>query len=123
MIVSFGHNNISCGTEAEYEKAVKELLSLDSAEVWISENGDAEEYPCIGLLINAEGASLNHFGDDGSCYSSHRDGTAREMVTFCNGQYEVDASQVIGKEEALPALMDFFRNKGRSDSIEWDQLY
>ena len=123
MIVSIAHNNIPCNNEPEYEKALKELLSLDSAEVWISENGDPDECPCIGLLINAEGASLSYFGDDGSCYSSYRDDADKEIVTFCNGQYEVGASQVIGKEDALPALMDFYRNKGCSDSIKWDQLY
>ena len=123
MIVSVGYNIISCSTEAEFEKTMKELLSLDSAEVWISDKGEPEEYPCIGLLINAEGASLNFFGDDGSCYSSYRDGAEKKIVLFCDGQYELDAGQVIGKEEVLPVLTDFFRNKERSGSIEWDQLY
>ncbi len=123
MIVSVDHNNISCESIDEFEKVIKQQLSLDSSEIWVSENGDTEEYPCMGILVNSTGVSLNHFGEDESCYASCSGDYNGEFVTFCDGQYEVHACQVISKEDALKALLDFYKDKGRSDSIKWDQLY
>ena len=34
-----------------------------------------------------------------------------------------DADQIISKEEAMTALMDYNMNNGRSIKIQWDQLY
>ena len=61
--------------------------------------------------------------DDESCYVSYSGDSKQGIVSFCDGQYEIDNSQVIDKESALTALMDYYRNNTRSDSIQWDQLY
>lgn len=45
-------------------------------------------------------AVLNHFGDDGSCYSSCNGSAKEGFVSFCDGQYEIQADQIISKEEA-----------------------
>ena len=123
MIVSFEHNNISCDNPNEFEKVIKQLLSLGSAEIWVSENGDRDEYPCMGILVNSTGVSLTHFGEDGSCYASCGEDQKEGFVSFCGGQYEVQAYQIISKADALKVLIDFYKDKGRSDSIKWDQLY
>ena len=123
MIVTVGHNNISCNDADQYEKTIRELLSLESAEVWISMTGDRDECPCMSLLVNQNAATLNYYGDDESCYVSYSGDSKQGIVSFCDGQYEIDNSQVIDKESALTALMDYYRNNTRSDSIQWDQLY
>ena len=45
------------------------------------------------------------------------------FVSFGDGQYEIHSYQVISKEEVMPALMEYYFTNGRSDSIQWDQLY
>lgn len=123
MIVSVDHDNIDCSNKEEFEKTIKEQLSKESAEVWISLNGDTEGYPCLALLVNQDYAALNYFDDDGSCYSSYRGEYERETVYFCDDQYEVDISQIISKESALNVIMDFFPSGDRSEYIQWEQLY
>ena len=123
MIVSYDHNNVSCDNSDEFEKVIMQLLSLESSEIWVSENGDRDDYPCMGILVSSTGVTLNYFGDDGSCYASCSQEYDGEFVSFCGGQYEVHACQVISKADALEALLDFHQDKGRSDSIKWDQLY
>ena len=68
-------------------------------------------------------AVLNYFGDDGSCYSSCNGSAKEGFVSFCDGQYEIHADQIISKEEAMIALMDYYMNNGWSIKIQWDQLY
>ena len=123
MIVSFGHNNISCNDLNEFEALVNQQLSMDSAEIWISENGDTEECPCLAILVNENGAYVNYFGEDGSCHASYGKDGDDAIIPFCDGQYEVRSSQIISKSDALRAILAFFRNKGRSDLIQWQQLY
>ena len=54
-----------------------------------------------------------------SCNGSDQEG----FVSFCDGQYEICSYQVISKEVAMTALMDYYLNSVRSNSIQWDQLY
>ena len=123
MIVSFGHNNVSCDNLNEFEKVIREQLSLDSSEVWVSVNGGTDDAPCLGILINSIGVSINHFGDDGSCYVTCGEDGGDTVIPFCDGQYEVYSYQIISKADALKAILDFYQNKGRSDSVKWEQLY
>lgn len=123
MIVSCGHDIYQCGDAGVFESIMQKLLAEKSAEVWISQNGEQDEYPCMTLLVNENNAVLNHFGDDGSCYSSCNGSAKEGFVSFCDGQYEIHADQIISKEEAMTALMDYYMNNGRSIKIQWDQLY
>ena len=77
----------------------------------------------MALLVNESYAAVNYFGEDGSCYSSCNDILNEGFVSFCDDQYEIHSYQVIGKEEALKAVLDFYRDKSRSIAIKWDQLY
>ena len=65
MIVSCGHDIYQCGDAGVFESIMQKLLAEKSAEVWISQNGEQDEYPCMALLVNENNAVLNHFGDDG----------------------------------------------------------
>jgi hypothetical protein len=123
MIVSCGHDIYQCGDAGVFESIMQKLLAEKSAEVWISQNGEQDEYPCMALLVNENNAVLNHFGDDGSCYSSCNGSAKEGFVSFCDGQYEIHADQIISKEEAMTALMDYYMNNGRSIKIQWNQLY
>ena len=123
MVISVGHNNIICETEGDFEKNLKEQLELESAEIWVSEHGLSDEYPCFVILINGKSASLTFFGDDGSCFVSVGGGSDTEVIPFCSGQYEVAGNQIINKNDALEVLMKFFSDRSRSNSIMWEQLY
>ena len=123
MIVSCGHDTYQCDDADVFESIMRKLLAEKSAEVWISQNGEQDEYPCMALLVNENSAMLNHFGDDGSCYSSSNGSAQEGFVFFCDGQYEIQSDQVISKEEAMTALMDYYLNNGRSSGIQWEQLY
>ena len=123
MVINCGHDSYQCQNAGDFESIIRELLAKESAEVWISQNGEQDEYPCMAILVNETNAALNHFGDDGSCYSSYNGSPKDGFVSFCDGQYEIHSNQVISKEEALTALMDFFSSRSRSNAIQWDQLY
>ena len=123
MIVSCGHDIYQCDDAGVFKSIMQKLLAEKSAEVWISQKGEQDEYPCMALLVNENNAMLNHFGDDGSCYSSCNGSAEDGFVSFCDGQFEIHSNQVISKEEALTALMDYFPDKGRSSGIQWEQLY
>ena len=123
MIVSCGHDIYRCDDAGVFESVMKKLLAEKSAEVWISQKGEQDEYPCMALLVNENNAVLNHFGDDGSCYSSCNGSAEDGFVSFCDGQYEIHSNQVISKDDALTALMDYFPDNGRSSDIQWEQLY
>ena len=70
MIVNYGHDFYQCNNALEFENKMRELLSKDSAEIWISQNGEQNEYPCMSVLVNESQATINHFGEDESCYAS-----------------------------------------------------
>jgi hypothetical protein len=123
MIVSCGHDIYQCDDAGVFKSIMQKLLAEKSAEVWISQKGEQDEYPCMALLVNENNAALNHFGDDGSCYSSCNGSAEDGFVSFCDGQFEIHSNQVISKEEALTALMDYFSDNGRSSGIQWEQLY
>lgn len=123
MIVSCGHDIYQCDDAGVFKSIMQKLLAEKSAEVWISQKGEQDEYPCMALLVNEKYAALNHFGDDGSCYSSCNGSAEDGFVSFCDGQFEIHSNQVISKEEALTALMDYFPDNGRSSGIQWEQLY
>ena len=123
MTISCDNNTYQCNTAGEFERALRKLLSKDSAEVWISENGERDEYPCIALLVGEDGAMLNYFGEDGSCYSSFNGTSEDKFESLCDGQYEIHTFQIISKKDALKALLDFYQDKSMSSAIKWDQLY
>lgn len=123
MIVSCGHDIYQCDDADVFESIMKKLLAEKSAEVWISQNGEQDEYPCMALLVNENNAVLHHFGDDGSCYVSCNGSDQEGFVSFCDGQYEICSYQVISKEVAMTALMDYYFNSVRSNIVQWDQQY
>ncbi len=123
MTVNCGHDSYQCNSVEEFEDLLPELLSKDSAEIWISSNGGQDDYPCLVILVNENSATISHFGEDGSCYSSCNGSTDDGFITFCDEQYEIHSYQVISKEEVLAAALDFCRDKSRSNAVRWDQLY
>ena len=123
MVIAVGHKNLICENEEVFGKNLREQLESESAEIWVSKNGSSDEYPCLGLLINGNDASLTFFDEDGSCSVSVGDGSDDEVIPFCDGQYEVWGNHIINKKDAIAVLMKFFIDMGRSDSIMWEQLY
>ena len=123
MIVNCGFNNVKCNDISAVEECIKEMFLKESAEIWVSETGSSDENPCVGILIEKEKVSLTFFDKDGSCFAAVGDKKIEGVVNFCDGQYEIAGYQIIDKERAMNALLDFFEYKSRSDLIDWDQLY
>ena len=122
MVIVYEHELINCGSLPDFEKNLREKMSLDSAEIWISGNGTSDDLPCIAILINDTKAVVNIFCEDGSNYVSSGDEDAEGYVTFCDGQYEIAACQMVDKEDAVQAAMDFYTTKDRSNKINWEIL-
>lgn len=123
MVITVGHNNIICKTSESFESSINEQMKAMTSELWVSEHGGNDEYPCFGILIDEDKASLTFFDEDGSCFVSVGNGSSSETISFCNGQYEVTGSHIINKSKAMAILMDFFNNRCLSDSVKWEQLY
>ena len=122
MIIDIEKESIYCNSFDQYEAQVRKILDLKSAEVWISENGGQDDLPCLSILINDGEYVINYFGDDGSNYVTvGLEGDERE-VPFCDGQYDVAGYQIISREEALTAIIDFFNTHEPSDEINWEEL-
>ncbi len=120
MVISIEHELISSNNIRDFEISLREKMSLASAEIWISEDGT--DFPCLGILVNSTKAVVNIFFEDGSNYVSTGDEEQDGYVTFCKGQYEVASYQLIGKEDAIQAILDFYMTKDRSEKISWEQL-
>ncbi|SMC43908.1 hypothetical protein SAMN06296952_1138 [Oscillospiraceae bacterium] len=120
MVISIEHELISSNNIRDFEISLRGKMSLASAEIWISEDGT--DFPCLGILVNSTKAVVNIFFEDGSNYVSIGDEEQDGYVTFCKGQYEVASYQLIGKEDAIQAILDFYMTKDRSEKISWEQL-
>lgn len=42
MVIVYEHELINCGSLPDFEKNLREKMSLDSAEIWISGNGTSD---------------------------------------------------------------------------------
>lgn len=125
MVVSY-KEDIICNTFEEYKICISKILSLIEAEIWISENGRQDEYPCLGLLLCKEGAAIYFWDKDENNFASMSDikgETANETITIHDVfVYEVVRYQIIDRKFAEKVLLDFFVTKNKSDIIKWEEL-
>ena len=122
MFISVESENIGCNSFEEYEKCIFEKMQLKDAEIWISENGTQDDYPCLGILVKDDCVVINYFGEDETNFVTVGNNEDEEIVSFCNEQYEVAGYQIIDKKSACIAIMDFFLTKDKSDKLEWEEL-
>ena len=122
MIIDIDNDSFMCDSFEAYEIQVKRIIDLESAEVWISENGGQDDLPSLSILINDGEYVINYFGEDGSNYVTvGLEGDERE-VPFCNGQYDVAGYQIVSREDAMIAIPDFFNTHEPSERINWEEL-
>ena len=122
MVISVEGELIPCEEYEDYEIGINEMMSLESVELWISETGSPDDFPCLAVLLNGDQAVLNIFYKDGSNYVSSGSGSFDEIVPFYDGRYEIHGNQIISKTEAVVAVMDFFNTKDRSYLIDWERI-
>ena len=122
MVVSIGHENITCYTYEEYEKCISEKLALNDAEIWISENGGQDDLPCLGIIVNDDEVVINFFGKDEDNYVTVGNPSDEREISFCGGQYEVAGYQIIDKQSAIKGILAFFLSKDKSDDLQWEEL-
>ena len=53
---------------------------------------------------------------------SFGDEDAEDIVTFCDGQYEIAAWQVIPAADAMACALEFFHTQHAPDCIDWGEL-
>ena len=122
MVVSIDNENIICDTFEEYRACINVKMELDSAEIWISENGGQDDLPCLGILINDDEVVINYFGEDGRNYVTVGHESDEREISFCAGQYDVAGYQIIDKTSAIKGILDFFDSKDISDHLRWEEL-
>lgn len=122
MVVSIDNENIICDTFEEYRACINVKMELDSAEIWISENGGQDDLPCLGILINDDEVVINYFGEDGRNFVTVGNESDEREISFCAGQYDVAGYQIIDKTSAIKGILDFFDSKGISDHLRWEEL-
>lgn len=122
MIIEINNDSIKCDSYEIFKENINKIFSLDSAEVWISENGGQGDLPCLGILINNDEYVINYFGDDESDFVSVGDENDEREVSFCDGAYDVAGYQIISKDNALERVMYFYREKNISHVLLWDEL-
>ena len=123
MIISCDKNDLECNTVSELEKNVKKLMAQESAEIWVSQNGFQDDYPCIGILLDKNRASITYFENEETCFVTSGEGDGSEVIEFCDGQYEVSGDQIVDKKLVLDVLKEFFCKHERSSEVAWEQLY
>ncbi|MBO7451974.1 MAG: hypothetical protein J6U54_16645 [Clostridiales bacterium] len=121
MVISVGHNNIDCKSYEDYSLGVDRVLSSSDAEIWISETGRADEFPCLAILINNDLAFINYF-DGEKNLASVAPSSDEGYIKFCGGAYEVRKDQIIPKDQAGFAIKEFYESCSPSDLIDWEVI-
>lgn len=124
MVVSSNLGTVSCASVEEYKMHMKKCMeSISENEIWCSQNGKEEEYPCLAILVKGEHASVHYFAEDNKAmYVSLGDESKGGTVSFMDGQYEVPEYQLILAEQAFQCALDFFDSQERPECIEWEEL-
>ena len=75
-------------------------------------------------LVKGDQAVVNYFEeeDGGEMLVSFGDEDAEDIVTFCDGQYEIAAWQVIPAADAMACALEFFHTQNAPDCIDWGEL-
>lgn len=122
MIIQIDNESILCNSFDEFKVKMNKIFEMVSAEIWISENGEQDELPCLAILINNDEVVINYFGEDGSNFVTIGDEEDDRIISFCEGQYDVAGYQVIDKETAIKGICEYFDSQSMSDGLKWEEL-
>lgn len=124
MVVSSNLGTVSCASVEEYQMHIKKCMEgISENEIWCSQNGEAEEYPCLAILVKGKQASVHYFAEDNKAiFVSVGDELKDGTVSFMNGQYEVPEYQLVLSEQAFQCALDFFASQKRPECIKWEEL-
>lgn len=125
MFISSNERNIEVFVLEDFKNELERCMNVEGGnEIWCSMHGTSEDYPSLSILVNETAAVVNYFGDENGndMFASLGDITQEGTIEFLGGQYEVAAYQLISKESALQAALQFFKKQERPDRIEWEEL-
>lgn len=121
MFITDNYGAYQCPQIEEFKERIREVFGRPDNEIWISENDDPDDMPCMGILVKGDQAVINYFNTDVNYVSASkdkRDGT----LEFCNGMYEILKEQILPKEDVIRCALEFFSDKACPKCIEWEEL-
>ena len=122
MFISSNTGSFSRDSFEEYKAALETCFQPEN-EIWCSRT-EEDKYPCLSILVKGDQAVANYFEeeDGGEMLVSFGDEDAEDIVTFCDGQYEIAAWQVIPTADAMACALEFFHTQNAPDCIDWGEL-
>ncbi|MEY8259414.1 Imm1 family immunity protein [Oscillospiraceae bacterium 50-60] len=122
MKISSSAGSYSCPSFEEYESCLKACFASEAgSEIWCAL--EAGGYPCLSILADGRQAVVNWFAEEGGdMAASLGDEEAAGVVSFCGGQYETAAYQVISTDDAMKCALAFFHTQDCPDCIDWEEL-
>ena len=122
MKISSSTGSCSCPSFEEYESCLKACFASEAGnEIWcaLEEGG----YPCLSILVGGGRAVVNWFAEEGGdMAASLGDEDAEGVASFCEGQHEIAAYQVISADDAMKCALAFFQTQDCPDCIDWEAL-
>ena len=114
MFISSNTGSFSRDSFEEYKAALETCFQPEN-EIWCSRT-EEYKYPCLSILVKGDQAVVNYFEeeDGGEMLVSFGDEDAEDIVTFCDGQYEIAV--------ALAWALYFFKTQTAPDCIDWGEL-
>lgn len=122
MFISSNTGSFSRDSFEEYKAALEACFQPEN-EIWCSRT-EEDKYPCLSILVKGDQAVVNYFEEEngGEMLVSFGDEDAEDIVTFCGGQYEIAAWQVIPAADAMACALEFFHTQNAPDCIDWGEL-
>lgn len=124
MFIDSNEGTIEVSVLDDFKKELEQCFNADGGnDIWCSVRGMPDDYPCLAILVDQTNAVVNYFADDnGNMFASIGDISRDDTVKFLDGQYEVAAYQIISRDLAMQAALQFFVRQERPDCIEWEDL-
>lgn len=124
MFIESNEGTIEVSALEEFKKELEQCFNVDGGnDIWCSVHGMPDDYPCLAILVDQTNAVVNYFADDkGNMFASIGDISQDGTVKFLGGQYEVAAYQILSRDLAMQAALQFFEKQERPACIEWEDL-
>ena len=122
MFISSNIGSFPCNSLEEYKVHLETCFQQEN-EIWCSQSEESK-YPCLSILVKSDQAVVNYFEveDGGEMLVSFGDEDAEDIVSFCDGQYEIAAWQVIPASDAMECALEFFQSQNAPGCIDWGEL-
>lgn len=121
MKVTIGRDGFRCDTMEEYKRCIENVFLYKDAEIWISELGTRDDFPCLGVLVN-ESHSVVHYFEKDKCFVTVGKTERADMISFCNGAYDICGYQAVTRDETKKVVLEFYQRKKLPVSMEWEEL-